>query len=298
MLLAVTVSIIGVVNHGIQMACDVENIMTSAERVLTYSSLPPEPGYSRQTQPPDTWPDQGLISLQNVSLQYIQDGVTVLRNVNLEIQPREKIGIVGRTGAGKSSLLAAILRMPEPLGQILIDGVDLGTINIQAARRSMAVIPQDPIVFVGTLKKNLDPFNRFTDDEIWIALKQVQLCDKVAGLPEQLQCQIKESGAGFSVGERQLLCLARALLQRCRILLMDEATANVDLHTDQRVQHVIRHSFSNCTVLTIAHRLDTIMDYDRVMVMDQGHVVEEGAPAILAGKDGGYLNELLKRSGH
>jgi len=294
MLLTVTIGVIGLINYGIRMACEVENYMTSAERILAYSCLPPEPGYSRQSLPPDTWPDHGMISLQNVSLQYIENGVTVLQNLNLEVRPKEKVGIVGRTGAGKSSLFAAILRMPEPKGQVIIDGVDLGTINIQAARKSMAVISQDPVLFAGTLKRNLDPCDRFADDEIWTALAQVQLGDKIAMLPDQLEYRVGESGTGFSVGERQLLCLARALLQRCRILLMDEATANVDFKTDQFIQHTIRNKFTNCTVLTIAHRLNTIMDYDKIVVMDQGHVVEQGAPAVLACKDGGYLNELIQ----
>ncbi|KAK3753079.1 hypothetical protein QZH41_019291, partial [Actinostola sp. cb2023] len=275
MLLTVTIGVIGLINFGVSMACGVENYMTSAERILAYSCLPPEPGYSRQSLPPDTWPDHGMISLQNVSLQYIENGVTVLQNLNLEVRPNEKVGIVGRTGAGKSSLFAAILRMPEPKGKVIIDGVDLGTINIQAARRSMAVISQDPVLFAGTLKRNFDPCHRFADDEIWTALAQVQLGDKIAMLPDQLEYRVGESGTGFSVGERQLLCLARALLQRCRILLMDEATANVDFKTDQFIQHTIRNKFTNCTVLTIAHRLNTIMDYDKIVVMDQGHVVEQ-----------------------
>jgi len=286
--------IVGNVTHAIVQLCEVENSMTSAERVLDYSSLPVEPGYSRQSEPPETWPDTGRLSIHDVSLQYVEDGAHVLKDINLEISPREKVGIVGRTGAGKSSIFAAILRMPEPKGEISIDGVNLGSINLQSARKAMAVITQDPVLFTGTLKKNLDPFGRFTDDEIWIALSQVQLASKVAILDDQLECWVREAGTGFSAGERQLLCLARALLQKSRILLMDEATANVDYKTDQLIQQTIRDKFTDCTVLTIAHRLNTIMGYDRVVVIDKGHVVEEGEPAVLACKEGGYFNELLQ----
>jgi ABC-type multidrug transport system fused ATPase/permease subunit len=183
--------------------------------------------------------------------------------------------------------------MPDPQGQVLIDGVDLGTINIQAARRSMAVITQDPVLFAGSLKKNLDPFNYFTDQEIFTALEEVQLKIKVNNLDHQLEYCVGEGGSGFSVGERQLLCLARALLQKCKILVLDEATANVDYKTDQLIQQVIREKCPNCTVLTIAHRLNTIMDYDKVVVLDQGYVVEHDNPRVLAGKENGIFSRLV-----
>ena len=207
-----------------------------------------------------------------------------------------KVGIVGRTGAGKSSLVAALFRMPDPQGQVLIDGVDLGTIDIQAARGSMDVITQDPVLFAGSLRKNLDPFERFSDQEIWTALVEVHLKVKLSKLIGQLDFCVGEGGSGFSVGERQLLCLARALLQQCKILVLDEATANVDYKTDQLIQRVIRQKFTNCTVLTIAHRLNTIMDYDKVMVLDQGHVVEYDCPQVLSSKEDGTFSRLLKIS--
>lgn len=297
MLLTLTASLLELLEYALRMACDIENNMTSVERVMAYCSLPSEPGYSRQGIKTDNWPEQGMLRLQDVSLQYVQDGVRVLEDINLLIQPREKIGIVGRTGAGKSSLVAAILRMPEPQGQILIDGVDLATINIQTARTSVAVISQDPFLFAGSLRRTLDPFKRFTDQQIWTALEQVQLSEMVYKIPGQLDYCIGEFGTGFSAGERQLLCLARALLDKRQIMIMDEATANVDYQTDQLIQHVIRHKFKNQTVLTIAHRINTIVDYDKVVVMERGRVMEYDNPAVLAGKRDSRFYELLKNQG-
>ncbi|KAK3737395.1 hypothetical protein QZH41_019946 [Actinostola sp. cb2023] len=216
------------------------------------------------------------------------------KDVSFDVKPQEKVGIAGRTGAGKSSLVAALFRMPDPQGHVLIDGIDLGNLNIQAARRSMAVISQNPVLFCGTLQHNLDPFHHFTEEQIWTALIMVQMRDRVSKLDGLLEYSIGENGSGFSVGETQLLCLARALLQRCKILVLDEATANVDYKTDQLVQQVIREKFCNCTVLTIAHRLNTIMDYDRVLVLDGGHVVEYDSPAILAAKSDGVFAQLVQ----
>ena len=175
MLLTCAMSILGSSPYSICMACEVESQMTSVERVMAYTKLPSEPGYDRQKTPPEDWPSQGAVSLRNVSMVYLDGGPCMLKDVNLDVKPNEKVAIVGRTGAGKSSLVAALLRMPDPQGQVLIDGVDLGTIDIQAARGSMAVITQDPVLFAGSLKKNLDPFERFSDQEIWTALEEVQL---------------------------------------------------------------------------------------------------------------------------
>ncbi|KAK3702952.1 hypothetical protein QZH41_002857 [Actinostola sp. cb2023] len=270
--------------------------MVSVERVKRYTTLSAEPGYERQEKPPQDWPDQGALSLQGVSMVYLEGGACVLKDIKFDVKPQEKMGIAGRTGAGKSSLVAALFRMPDPQGHVLIDGIDLGTLNVQAARRSMAVISQNPVLFSGTLKRNLDPFHRFTEEQIWIALTEVQMKTTVSKLDGLLEYRIGKNGSGFSVGETQLLCLARALLQRCKILVLDEATANVDYKTDQLVQQVIREKFCNCTVLTIAHRLNTIMDYDRVLVLDRGHVVEYDSPTILAAKSDGVFAQLLKTS--
>ena len=177
--------------------------------------------------------------------------------------------------------------------QVLIDGVDITSINLQEARRSMAVISQDPVLFGGTLKRNMDPFSQYTDQDLWTALEEVQLRTLVEDLPGQLQFKLKESGTNLSVGERQLVCLARALVQKSRIIVMDEATANVDFKTDRLIQKVIRHKFKDSTVLTIAHRLNTIMDYDKVLVLDGGRVVEFDKPEVLI-RNNGLFAEMVR----
>ena len=178
---------------------------------------------------------------------------------------------------------------------MLIDGVDIGTLNLQRARRSMSVIAQDPVLFGGSLRRNLDPFSMQTDLDLWTALEEVQLKAMVEKLPGQLEYRVNETGSNFSVGERQLVCLARALVQKSKIIVMDEATANVDFKTDNLIQEVIRHKFKDSTVLTIAHRLNTIMDYDKVLILDGGRMVEFDKPEILI-QNGGIFAELVKNS--
>ena len=178
---------------------------------------------------------------------------------------------------------------------MLIDGVDIGTLNLQRARRSMAVIAQDPVLFGGSLRRNLDPFSVQTDLDLWTALEEVQLKAMVEKLPGQLEYRVNETGSNFSVGERQLVCLARTLVQKSKIIVMDEATANVDFKTDNLIQEVIRHKFKDSTVLTIAHRLNTIMDYDKVLILDGGRMVEFDKPEILI-QNGGIFAELVKNS--
>ena len=279
---------------GVRMAAEAENYMTSVERVMTYTKIKSEPGYATSKEPPESWPCEGELQVQDMSLVYLEGGPRVLKDITFTIKAKEKVGVAGRTGAGKSSMVAALLRMPDPQGKVLIDGVDIGTLNLQAARRAMAVITQDPVLFGGSLKKNLDPFSRFMDVDLWAALEEVQLKTLVEKLPGQLQFQLKESGSNFSVGERQLLCLARALLQKTKIIIMDEATANVDFKTDRLIQEVIRDKFQDRTVLTIAHRLNTIIDYDKVLVLDGGRVVEFDKPEALLAKENGFFARLVK----
>lgn len=293
LLVVISITVLGNTSYAVQMFSEVETLMVSVERVKRYSELPPEPGYDRKGQAPHDWPNQGALTVQGLSLKYLEGGANVLNDINFEVKPKERVGIAGRTGAGKSSLVAALFRIPDPEGRVIIDGIDLATLDIQAARRSMAVISQNPILFSGSLKHSLDPFEHFTKEQIWNALDVVQMKKRVSKLEGLLEYSIGEGGSGFSVGETQLLCLARALLQRCKILVLDEATANVDYKTDQLVQQVIREKFSHCTVLTIAHRLNTIMDYDRVLVLDGGHVVEYDRPAVLAAKPDGVFAKLV-----
>ena len=287
------ISTVGQLQFAMRQTADVENMMTSVERVLTYTKLEEEPGYSIDKKPPSDWPTEGGLKFENMSLRYYEGGPEVLKNITFQVNPREKIGVAGRTGAGKSSLVSALFRMPDPKGEILIDGEAIGELNVQSTRQVISVITQNPTLFSGSLRSNLDPFSRYDDAEIWAVLDQVQMKSKVTDLPGELYYGVSESGNNFSVGERQLLCLARALLNRNRIIVMDEATANVDFNTDQQIQETIRSKFEDCTVITIAHRLNTILDYDRVLVMDKGEVVEYDTPSVLLNNRDGALAELF-----
>ena len=278
--------------YGVRQCAEVENYMTSVERVITYTELSPETGYSIQTQAPQDWPSEGQVTVKDFSLVYYTGGPKILKNLNFTIGSGEKIGLAGRTGAGKSSLVSALFRMPEPSGQIIIDHVNILSLNLQRARRGISVITQDPILFNGSLRMNLDPFERYEDRDIWLALEGASLKTMVESLPEQLSQEVTECGSNFSVGERQLICLARALLQKNKVILMDEATANVDYRTDKLIHNTIRTQFQDCTVITIAHRLNTILEYDRVMVLDDGQIVEFDSPEVLLKKDRGVLAGL------
>ena len=278
--------------YGVRQCSDVENYMTSAERVITYTHIEREPGYENEFQPPENWPENGEVTVKNLGLVYYQGGPQILKDVSFTIDAHEKIGIVGRTGAGKSSLVSALFRMPEPSGDVIIDDVIIRDVNIQSSRRVMSVISQDPVLFTGSLRMNLDPFEEHEDKELWDAVEEASLKSMVEKLPQRLSEEIKEGGANFSVGERQLLCLARALLKKTKIIVMDEATANVDYTTDRLIQETIRTKFKHCTVITIAHRLSTIMDYDRVLVLESGRVVEYDKPQNLLENKGGQFSRL------
>ncbi|XP_066267633.1 ATP-binding cassette sub-family C member 4-like [Branchiostoma lanceolatum] len=282
----------------ISQSAEVENLMTSAERVLTYTKLEPEAPLASSTKPPRDWPQDGGIELEDATFSYSQDGPDVLKNLGVVIQPQEKIGIVGRTGAGKSSLMQMLFRMAEPQGTVRIDGVDVTKIGLHDLRKKISVIPQDPVLFSGSLRRNLDPFNDFTDQQLWSVVEEVQLKQAVEDMQGKLESEMAESGTNFSVGQRQLVCLARALLRKNRILIIDEATANVDPRTDQLIQETIREKFKNCTVLTIAHRLDTVIDSDRIMVLQEGRVQEMGeAHALLQDRDG-VFTAMVDQSGN
>ena len=271
--------------------------MTSVERVITYAHIEQEPRYQCHQQPSESWPEHGRVQVKNLDLVYYEGGPEILKDVSFAVDSYEKIGIVGRTGAGKSSLVSALFRMPQPTGNVIIDGVDIGDIDIQSSRRVMSVITQNPVLFTGSLRMNLDPFEEHEDKELWDSLEESGLKAMVKKLPKQLNEEIKECGANFSIGERQLLCLARALLKKNKIIVMDEATANVDYKTDQLIQETIRTKFKHCTVITIAHRLNTIMDYDRVLVLESGHVVEYDKPEHLLQNEGGYFSKLYHSYG-
>ena len=278
--------------YGVRQCSEVENYMTSVERVISYTQIEQEPGYANHFQPPNNWPQNGQITAKNLSLVYYQGGPEILKDVSFTTHAHEKIGIVGRTGAGKSSLVSALFRMPQPSGDVIIDDVNIRDLEIQSSRRVMSVISQNPVLFTGSLRMNLDPFKEHDDKELWDTLEEASLKTMVKRLPKQLSEEIKECGANFSVGERQLLCLARALLKKSKIIVIDEATANVDYKTDCVIQETIRTKFRHCTVITIAHRLNTIIDYDRVLVLENGQVVEFDKPDNLLQNECGQFSRL------
>ena len=234
---------------------------------------------------PEGWPREGRVEMRDVSLRY-REGPLVLKHVNLSVGAREKVGIVGRTGAGKSSLTVALFRIaPLSAGSVTIDGVDVGKLGLAEARRALCIIPQDPVLFCASLRFNVDPFGEYSDERIWSVLEQVGLKECVVELGG-LESALEEGGANLSVGNRQLVCVARALLRNPRILVMDEATSSLDAGADARLQAVIRREFAECTCLTIAHRLNTVVDADRICVLDQGEVKEVGSPSALWKKRG------------
>ncbi|XP_068140732.1 probable multidrug resistance-associated protein lethal(2)03659 [Drosophila tropicalis] len=276
------ISMTGMVQFGMRQSAELENTMTSVERVIEYTGLEAEGSFESTPgqKPPVTWPDEGQIVAKDLSLRYLPDPKAnlVLRSLNFTINPCEKVGIVGRTGAGKSSLINALFRLSYTDGSMLIDKRDTQQMGLHDLRSKVSIIPQEPVLFSGTMRYNLDPFEQHPDSKLWEALEEVHLKEEISELPTGLQSNITEGGTNFSVGQRQLVCLARAILRENRILVMDEATANVDPQTDALILRLIRNKFKDCTVLTIAHRLNTIMDSDKVMVLDAGEIVEFGSP--------------------
>ncbi|XP_023230117.1 multidrug resistance-associated protein 4-like [Centruroides sculpturatus] len=278
---------------------ETEYQMNSVARILNYSVLKSEAAYesSPDEQPPADWPQKGEIEFKNVSLKYSNDRSIVLNNLSFLIKPGEKIGIVGRTGAGKSSIVASLFRMTEPTGIITVDGIDTKNIGLRDLRSKISIIPQDPVLFTGPLRRNIDPFNEYSEEMLWQAIEEVQLKDVIKNLPGGIDTHLTEGGRNFSVGERQLICLARTILCQNKILVMDEATSNIDKMTDTRIQKIIRENFKSCTVLTIAHRLNTIIDSDRVLVLHSGTIQEFDAPYILLNDVNSTFYNLVKNTG-
>uniref|UniRef100_A0A672T498 ABC-type glutathione-S-conjugate transporter n=1 Tax=Sinocyclocheilus grahami TaxID=75366 RepID=A0A672T498_SINGR len=269
---------------------DVENNIVSVERVKEYADTPKEAAWSIEgSSLPPSWPQKGTIEFHDYGLQYRKGLELALKGISVHIKEREKIGIVGRTGAGKSSLALGIFRILEAAkGQIYIDGINIAEIGLHDLRSRITIIPQDPVLFSGSLRMNLDPFDAYTDEEVWNALELAHLKNFVSELPDKLNHECSEGGENLSLGQRQLVCLARALLRKTKILVLDEATAALDLETDTLIQSTIRSQFEDCAVLTIAHRLNTIMDYTKVIVMDKGHIVEMDSPSNLIAKRGQF----------
>ena len=271
--------------------------MTSVERVMAYTKLESEPGYKVERLPPEHWPHEGNITFQDVSLTYYPGGPQVLKKMNLSIEGGAKIGVAGRTGAGKSSLVTAIMRMPEADGEIILDGVGIKEINLREARRCISLLGQNPVLFSGSVRKNLDLMEQFKDTDLWQALEDVQLKDFVKSLEGQLDYEFLEQGANVSVGERQLICLARVLLQRNRIIILDEPTAHVDPDTEQTIWKAVREKLQDSTVITIAHRLNTIRDCDKILVLKNGEVDEFDGFDALAIRKGSTLCQMARVAG-
>nr|CAD7603849.1 unnamed protein product [Timema genevievae] len=298
--LAITQSLLLIffLQWGLRQTTEVANNMMSVERILEYKDLEEEPllESTPDKTPSPEWPKEGRIMFQNTSLKYVETSPPVLKDLNISIQPREKVGIVGRTGAGKSSLIAALFRLARVEGTIRIDGIDTKDIGLQDLRSRISIIPQDPVLFSGTLRNNMDPFHEFTDCMLWSALEDVEL-KKYCVSSNGLDMKVTKGGGNFSVGQRQLICLARAILRNNKILMLDEATANVDPQTDALIQNTIRLKFADCTVLTVAHRLNTIMDSDKVLVMDAGRMVEFASPHNLLQNKNGYFYQMVQKTG-
>ncbi|XP_024216145.1 multidrug resistance-associated protein 1 [Halyomorpha halys] len=293
-----TLEITNLLHLLVVLVAEVESGVIALERIEEYSNTPQEAAWYNSSPVGDDWPKEGKVELVNYSVRYREGLDLVLNMINLSTKANEKIGIVGRTGAGKSSVTLSLFRIIEAAdGKILIDGVDVSTLGLQFLRSRLTIIPQDPVLFSGSLRMNLDPFGIYNDEQIWKALELSHLKAFVQELPAALQHEVSEGGENLSVGQRQLICLARALLRKTKILILDEATAAVDLETDDFIQRTIRSEFADCTVLTIAHRLNTIMDSDRVLVLDQGRIVEFDVPAILLKNKSSIFYSLAQDAG-
>ncbi|XP_062603569.1 multidrug resistance-associated protein 1-like, partial [Saccostrea cucullata] len=246
-------------------------------------------------RPSPTWPETGRVEFKSYSTRYREGLDLVLKGIDCIIKGGEKIGIVGRTGAGKSSVTLALFRIIEPSGgDINIDNSSISSMGLHDLRSKITILPQDPVIFSGSIRSNLDPLQRFLDQDLWVAIERAHMKDFVSSCVGQLDYECGEGGQNFSVGQRQLICLARTLLHKTKILVLDEATAAVDVETDELIQRTIKSEFSDCTVLSIAHRLNTVMDYDRIMVMDKGLIVEFGAPQKLLEDKSGVFYSMAK----
>lgn len=309
-------------NWLVRMSSDVETNIVAVERIREYSELEQEADWyvqedgdgssepagpehannsgvvRRRKGPPADWPDVGRVEFAGYETRYRPGLDLVLRGITTVVNGGEKVGIVGRTGAGKSSLTMALFRILEAAsGSIIVDGVRLSDIGLHDVRGRFTIIPQDPVLFSGSLRYNLDPFDKYSDDQLWRSLQLSHLHQFVHQLPAGLQHEVNEGGSNLSVGQRQLVCLARALLRKSRVLVLDEATAALDLETDNLIQSTIRSEFVECTVLTIAHRLNTIMDNDRVMVLSAGSIVEYAPPSELLADTSSVFYGMAKSAG-
>ncbi|XP_036148326.1 multidrug resistance-associated protein 1 isoform X7 [Monomorium pharaonis] len=286
-------------NWLVRMTSDVETNIVAVERIKEYGETTQEaPWKNTEYMPSKEWPKHGRVDFKDFKVRYREGLDLVLNGLTFSVLGGEKIGIVGRTGAGKSSLTLALFRIIEAAhGKILIDDIDISKLGLHDLRSRLTIIPQDPVLFSGTLRMNLDPFDCYSDEEVWRALEHAHLKSFIKNLPSALLHEVSEGGENLSVGQRQLICLARALLRKTKVLILDEATAAVDLETDDLIQTTIRQEFKDCTVLTIAHRLNTILDSDRVIVLDKGLIVEYDSPEVLLRNSSSSFYSMAKDAG-
>ncbi|KAL8828283.1 MAG: hypothetical protein Q9191_002678 [Dirinaria sp. TL-2023a] len=303
LVLSYILSIVQMIQFTVRQLAEVENAMNATERIHYYGTQLEEEPPLHLTEVPSSWPDKGEIVFNEVEMRYREGLPLVLQGLNMRVEGGERIGIVGRTGAGKSSIMSTLFRLVELSGgSISIDGINIATVGLKDLRTRLAIIPQDPTLFRGTIRSNLDPFNEHTDLELWSALRQSDLVDADANVDDKthgrihLDGVVEEDGLNFSLGQRQLMALARALVRGSQIIVCDEATSSVDMDTDQKIQRTIATGFKGKTLLCIAHRLKTIINYDRICVMDQGRIAELDTPLRLW-EDGGIFRSMCDRSG-
>uniref|UniRef100_A0ACD6A9R0 Uncharacterized protein n=1 Tax=Avena sativa TaxID=4498 RepID=A0ACD6A9R0_AVESA len=281
---------------SIQNQCNLANLIISVERLNQYMDIQSEAAeVVEENRPAPDWPQDGNVELIDLKIRYRKDSPLVLRGITCRFEGGDKIGIVGRTGSGKTTLIGALFRLVEPAeGKIIIDSVDISKIGLHDLRSRLGIIPQDPTLFQGTIRYNLDPLGQFSDPQIWEVLDKCQLREAVQEKEQGLDSHVVEDGSNWSMGQRQLFCLGRALLRRCRILVLDEATASIDNATDAVLQKTIRTEFKYCTVITVAHRIPTVMDCDMVLAMSDGRAVEYDKPTKLMETEGSLFRELVK----
>ncbi|KAJ3309498.1 Multidrug resistance-associated protein 1 [Boothiomyces sp. JEL0838] len=299
--LTYTLGFTGLLSLLLISSSQLENEFNSVERLSYYCDKLPKEAAFKTDHDPDAanWPTVGAISVNNITMAYpSRPDLPVLKNISFEVKPGENIGIIGRTGSGKSSLMTALFRIVElSEGTISIDGVDISTIGLEALRKSIQIIPQEPVLFTGTIRDNLDVESLYQDDDIWKVLEMIGLKEYVSSLSDKLDSAVAENGENLSVGQRQLICLGRAILLKPRILIMDEATASVDAEADKLIQLSIKTHFKDTTVLSIAHRLNTIADFDRVLVLENGVKKEYDSPHILLSTPNTLFSQLADATG-
>ncbi|KAM4087722.1 hypothetical protein ACB094_07G016900 [Castanea mollissima] len=273
-----------------------ETSITSVERLEQYMHIPSEAAEEIEGhQPMHNWPAVGQVKICDLKVRYRPNAPLVLQGISCVFEGGHKIGIVGRTGSGKTTLISALFRLVEPTeGMIIIDGIDISTIGLHDLRSRLGIIPQDPTLFSGSVRYNLDPLSNHTDQEIWEVLGKCKLREAICGNEEGLDSLVMEDGSNWSLGQRQLFCLGRALLKRSQILVLDEATASIDNATDSLIQKTIRTEFTNCTVITVAHRIPTVMDCTKVLAISDGNVAEYDEPLKLMNKEGSLFGQLVK----